>query len=382
MSRDLIITCVSLLIWGIGEGMFFEFRSLYLEQLGADPVAIGTILSVTSILMIFVHIPAGYLSDRIGRRGVMWAAWFLGVLSTWLMAFAGSLTLFAIGLGIYRTTAFVSAPMNSYVTAARGKMRVAQAMTLVSAMYNVGAILGPTIGGLVGEQLGLGKVYLLAAVLFTLSTAVILNIKAQPVQPSAAVEQQQNGFRLGKQYWLILGLFFLATFALFLPQSLAPNFLQNERGVSLAQMGRLFSISSIGVVVVHLIFGQLDAGLGFILSLLTAGTFSALLWQGTGMGGYALGYFMLGGFRTNRLMASAKVQEMVAESQMGLAYGLLESVGAAAVMLSPLLAGYLYDNQPAAMYPVSLVLVAGVLILSVVFVLWQRRKIGKATEQP
>ena len=92
MSRDLIITCISLLIWGIGEGMFFEFRSLYLQQLGADPVAIGSILSVTSILMIFVHIPAGYLSDRIGRRGVMWAAWFLGVISTWLMAFANSLT--------------------------------------------------------------------------------------------------------------------------------------------------------------------------------------------------------------------------------------------------------------------------------------------------
>jgi len=276
----------------------------------------------------------------------------------------------------------VSAPMNSYVTAARGKMRVAQAMTLVSAMYNVGAILGPTIDGVIGDKLGLGKVYLIAAVLFTLSTAVILNIRAQPVQPSAAVTQRQNGLKLGIQFWLILGLFFLATFAMFLPQSLAPNFLQNERGVSLAQMGRLFSVGSIGVVIIHLIFGQFDAGLGFILSQLAAGLFPLLLWQGTGMGWYALGYFMLGGFRTSRLMASAEVQEMVSESQMGLAYGLLESVGGAAVMLSPLLAGLLYKRQPAAMYPVTLMLIGVVLILSVVFVLWQRRQIGRAAKQP
>ena len=82
------------------------------------------------------------------------------------------------------------------------------------------------------------------------------------------------------------------------------------------------------------------------------------------------------------LMASAEVQEMVSESQMGLAYGLLESVGGAAVMLSPLLAGLLYKRQPAAMYPVTLVLIGVVLMLSVVFVFWQRRQIGRTAKQP
>ncbi len=49
MNRDLIIVAISLATWGIGEGLFFFFQPLYLEELGANPVQIGDILSIVSI---------------------------------------------------------------------------------------------------------------------------------------------------------------------------------------------------------------------------------------------------------------------------------------------------------------------------------------------
>ena len=44
MSRDLILVAISLFTWGIGEGMFYMFQPLYLQQWGASPILIGALL--------------------------------------------------------------------------------------------------------------------------------------------------------------------------------------------------------------------------------------------------------------------------------------------------------------------------------------------------
>ena len=41
MTKDLILVAVSLFTWGLGEGIFIYFQPLYLQKLGASPVAIG-----------------------------------------------------------------------------------------------------------------------------------------------------------------------------------------------------------------------------------------------------------------------------------------------------------------------------------------------------
>jgi MFS family permease len=63
----------------------------------------------------------------------------------------------------------------------------------------------------------------------------------------------------------------------------------------------------------------------------------------------------------------AQVRPYVHESQMGLAYGIAETVGSATVLLAPLLAGYLYERDPALMYPVGIVLIAIGLSISFIF---------------
>ena len=47
-------------------------------------------------------------------------------------------------------------------------------MTLVSAAYNLGAVIGPTIGGTLANQFGLKTVYQVAAVVLVFSTLIIL----------------------------------------------------------------------------------------------------------------------------------------------------------------------------------------------------------------
>ncbi len=80
MSRDLILLGFSLMTWGVGEGMFFIFQPLYLQQLGANPVTIGAIFGAAGIAMTVAHIPAGHLADRIGRKPLLLASWILASL--------------------------------------------------------------------------------------------------------------------------------------------------------------------------------------------------------------------------------------------------------------------------------------------------------------
>ena len=172
MSRDLKILSASMLTWGLGEGMFFIFLPLYIQEFGAEPTLIGTILGINGLSMAISQIPSGYLADRIGRRPMMWFSWMTGVIATWVMALAPSLSVFVVGLVLYGVTSSVMAPLNTYAQGARGEWSVGKAVSFVSASYNVGGIAGPIIGGFIGDFYSMRMVYFGAGVLFIISTAV------------------------------------------------------------------------------------------------------------------------------------------------------------------------------------------------------------------
>ncbi|UCD43143.1 MAG: MFS transporter, partial [Chloroflexota bacterium] len=192
MKRDLILIGIAMFAWGLGEGLFIYFQPIYLEQLGADPIMIGTILGGFGLAMTISHIPAGYLADRIGRKPLMVAAWATGTIAAWVMALAPSLPVFVVGLFIYGMTLFVMSPLQSYLTAARGSLSVGRVITLMSAGFNLGAVIGPLLGGWIGDQFGLQQAYVVAGVIFVLSLIVISFISPQPVERAAPAE---GGYR-------------------------------------------------------------------------------------------------------------------------------------------------------------------------------------------
>ena len=81
MSIDLILLSVSLITWEIGEGMFLIFQPIYLQQLGANTMTIALVFGLFGLAMMVTHIPAGHLSDRIGRKPLLVTAWTAGVLA-------------------------------------------------------------------------------------------------------------------------------------------------------------------------------------------------------------------------------------------------------------------------------------------------------------
>ncbi len=367
MNPTMIWLGGALFTWGLGESMFLLFQPIYLQQLGANPIQTGVILGVWGAVMTFAHIPAGHLSDRIGRRPLLIAAWAVGIFATLLMALARSLPVFVAGVFLYGFTAFVASPLDSYTTAGRGNWSVARAITFVSMTFNAGAVVGPLTGGWIGDHYGLRTVYFISAGLFVISTALILFISDQPRDHVDPVNPPPS-LLTNRRYLIFVSIYFAVSYATYLPQPFTPNFLKNERGLTLTVIGQLGSIGYLGNALLNLILGQLEARLGFILGQLGVAAYSVLLWQSTGFGWFALGYFLSGGFRALRSLGVAQVRPFVHESQMGLAYGIAETCGSATVLLAPPLAGYLYAQDPALVYPVSLVLIALGLLMTFLFV--------------
>lgn len=375
MNRNLLLVALSLFTWGAGEGLFIYFQPLYLQEWGADPVMIGGIFSAMGIATAVSQIPAGYLSDRYGARSLMWASWLLGATSAWMMALAKTLPVFVVGLILYGLTSFVVAPMNSYITKVRGNWSVGRALTFCSGLYNLGAVLGPVTGGFIADRLGLRTVYLIAAVIFVISTFIILFTSKNPEPQHADQESSKNmGLLKNSRFLMFLGITLVTMFALYLPQPFTPNFLQNQQGFSLTTIGLFGAIGSLGNAFATLALGSLRPIVGFLVGQAWVLLFSITYLSADLPFWFGFGYFFIGGYRLCRSMVLAIARTLVHPRQTGLAYGIVETMNAIAIVVAPVLAGILYRRNPYLNYSVSIGLISAVILLNLFILVQSKRK--------
>ena len=372
IPRDLVVLTLSLFTWGVGEGMFVYFQAIYLQRWGANPLQIGAILSMAGIASAATQIPAGYLTDRIGSRPVMWFAWVLGVIATIMMASATTLGLFIAGMLIYSLTSFVNVPLNSYISSiaasrAGARWSVERSITIVSALMHLGTFFGPLIGGLLAESLGLPNVYRISTGLFIISTVIVFMARHPPVEEPVGSRMARRALVFNPRFLGLLVLITLTMFAMYLPQPFAQVYLKNQQGYSLQTIGMLGAASSLGNAVIMMALGGLRAPVGLLVGQMLAGLFALIMWRSTSLPLFFAGYFVLGGYRLCRSMALAYSRRLVHAGETGLAFGLIETANAVSVIAAPVLAGFLYARSPALVFIAGLVATVIMLLVNYTF---------------
>jgi MFS family permease len=374
MNRNLLLVALSLFTWGVGEGFFLYFQPLYLQEWGADSVTIGAILGGVGVMLALTQIPTGLLTDKIGPRNLMLSSWIIGVISAWMMALAPSLTVFTIGLLIYGMTGFGVISMNVYITNFRGKLSVGRAITFASGMYNLGAVIGPIVGGTIADRLGFRTVYIMASCVFVVSTVIIfLTQRSEQTHPADHREQTPfQSFLKNPRMLVFIGMIFITIFALYLPQSFTPPYLQNQQEMSRSTIGLLCGIGSLGNAIATLVLGNISPYIGLFIGQLWVALFSALfLWSENTLW-FGVGYFFLGGYRLFRALVLAEARTMVHPNQTGLLFGVIETSTALAIILAPVLAGVLYEAQPTLMYKVALIIIPIMMVVNLLFLRTKR----------
>ena len=152
----------------------------------------------------------------------------------------------------------------------------------------------------------------------------------------------------------LLAVVFFTIIAISVPQQLTSLYLQNVHHISIQQIGTMGTIASIGTAIIMLSLGNLRVSIGMFIGQLLLAGFALLMWQGQSVMAYFAGYFFVGGYPLYRSMALAFSRSFVKAGDTGLAYGLIETGNALAVVVAPLAAGFLYNYRPEAVYIASL----------------------------
>ncbi|MET3924029.1 TCR/Tet family MFS transporter [Devosia sp. 2618] len=154
MNKPLIVIFTAIVLDAVGIGLIFPILPTLLEDVThADNVAtyIG-IMAALYATMQFIFAPVlGSLSDRLGRRPVLLISLGGAAINYLFLAFAPSLWLLLLGRAIAGISSANVSVATAYITDISPEDKRASRFGLFNAMFGIGFIIGPILGGLLGD---------------------------------------------------------------------------------------------------------------------------------------------------------------------------------------------------------------------------------------
>lgn len=386
VSRNNRLVMLALFIWGLGEGLwYFNFRQIYLVELGATEVQVGMALAIESVVRALLPVPAGYISDRIGARNVMVFSWILGVIGPPIGALAHTWQAFIPALVVYAMSAFAVPSISAYalenLPASAGDGARGRVLTTVFAVYPAGLILSPALGGLLADAYSIRALLWISTVFFVVSTAVVMLTGTPEVVQHSSGESPRDLVR-NRRFMRLMGYFMLVFAVTYLGYQLLPNFLQDVRGLSLTRIGLLFSIGSAGTVLINLAAGRIDPRWNFPAVLAVYGLALAGLWLSAAPMVVMVAFFATGAIMVTRTLATAQAAGVVSPRNRGLAFGIIETALSIALAVSAWAAGGLYALTTGHALPLIVSLAAMPLLIGLWFVIRSRMPAPVRDDRP
>lgn len=221
-SRDIWLLHLSTFFFFLGITIVSPLISPLAILLGATPLVVGSIASVSSVVSFFLKPLGGFLGDRGWKFQVMMIGSILGALAGVFYITSVSLenlTIFAIGRGIHGFAMALFFP-SSLATAIElaPKGRVGETLGWRGMMFSFSNLIGPAVGGFVADYFGFQSSFIFTILLSLIaagfvSTAYRTNQKRN--------KQKKTETSENVSYRLLLNSFFIAASLALLLLSLA-----------------------------------------------------------------------------------------------------------------------------------------------------------------
>ncbi len=151
-KKHLVILFLTVLVDLVGFGIVLPLLPLYARDFGAGGLLVGLLVTVYSLVQLFMAPLWGRLSDRVGRRPVLILGLVGSSLAYWVFAQADSLAMLFISRvigGIGGSTIPVAQAYVADVTAPSAR---AGNMGLIGAAFGLGFVIGPAVGGILADM--------------------------------------------------------------------------------------------------------------------------------------------------------------------------------------------------------------------------------------
>ncbi|SDA92318.1 TCR/Tet family MFS transporter [Sinorhizobium sp. NFACC03] len=155
MKKSLIVIFTAIVLDAVGIGLIFPILpSLLKDVIHADNVApyIGTMTALYAVMQFICAPVLGALSDRLGRRPVLLISLAGAAVNYLFLAFAPNLWMLFAGRAIAGLTSANMSVATAYITDITPEDKRAQRFGLFNAMFGIGFIIGPVLGGVLGDH--------------------------------------------------------------------------------------------------------------------------------------------------------------------------------------------------------------------------------------
>ncbi len=192
MNKALVVILTTVTLDAIGIGLIFPILPSLLQDVAhTSQVAtlFGLMLALYSFMQ-FVFSPIlGVLSDRFGRRPVLLISLAGAAVDYVIMAVAPELWMLVLGRAIAGITSANMAVATAYITDISTEDERAKRFGLFHAMFGIGFIIGPVLGGLLGDY-WVRAPFIAAAIFngFNFALALLVLPESRPGQKGAKFE--------------------------------------------------------------------------------------------------------------------------------------------------------------------------------------------------
>ncbi len=363
LTKPLIIIFITVFIDLVGFGIVIPALPYYVETdaFRATPFEIG-ILFASYSLMQFIFAPVlGSLSDRYGRRPILFFSILGSAVGYLLIGFAFALWMVFAGRIIAGITGGNISTAQAYIADVTTRENRARGMGLFGAMFGLGFVFGPAIGGILSRY-GIGVPFIFAAVLSLANAIMLYFILPETVKKDSydATKIRKNRFvelieslgdaqfgTLNAIYFFLVTSFSIMTYAFVL-------FTISRFGYTAEQNGYVFAfIGVLAVIFQGGLFNKLVRKFGenplmIVGCIMMAISFFAIPFISPDFGGLAGLLFVITILSVGNSMASPAITSLASkvsdENTQGKSLGVLQSGASLARAIGPALGGVLLNN--------------------------------------
>lgn len=348
----LVIIFITVFIDLVGFGIVIPVLPLYAQKYGASEFVVGLLLAIYSVMQ-FIFAPIlGKLSDRVGRRPVLFFSLIGTAIGFLIMGMAGALWVLFLARIIDGITGGNISTAQAYIADVTPPDKRSSAMGLIGAAFGLGFIFGPFLGGVL-SQISLAAPFYFAAGLAAVNAAALYFLLPESLSEEnrnstgrasiAQIFRESGNWQLGA----VFATYFFATVAFAMLTATYTLFSARRFGLDARHNGYIFACQGIlGVLIQGVLMGRLVKAFGekvlavtgtFLLAvsmliLPLASSITTLLLFSAGI---AIG----NSFATPVLNGLAS--KSVSGAWQGRVLGVLQSVASLARIIGPALGGFL-----------------------------------------
>ena len=207
-DRELIGICIGIAVTLTATGIAGPVIPLLLVDLGASPALLGIIIGGSTIVSLFLAVPGGYLTGRIGTRTTVVIGSVTMSLPCFVVAAAPSLgTVFGAMVVIEIGRILVAVAAQAHVanlghTPGARPRNAGLDFGWYGSAAAVGQMLGPVIGGLLLDGLGAPSAFLGKALLGLASAGAYFLLIGNPREAPGHQSPPEPGSRGPRRAWL------------------------------------------------------------------------------------------------------------------------------------------------------------------------------------